>query len=133
MIEHRHAKRVALTKKISIYHRGNFVANCKAKNISLDGVALWAGPMQYHRNTMLDVKIDYDEKNSFDSIVLPAIVVHSSSDVLGLMFRQVDEQAQQIIRQLMKNGVDENSTDSLVAIAKGGDWRVDELGDLKSA
>lgn len=129
MIEHRHAKRVALSKDVSIYHRGNFIATCRAINISLDGLALWSGSFQYQRNTVLDVEISCDE-NSHDPVLLPAIVVHTSGNVLGLMFRQVDDQAKQFIRYLINNN-DENNAGALVAMVKGGDWSADELDGLQ--
>jgi hypothetical protein len=101
MIEHRHNKRVAASGKISIYHRGALVADCKMKDISTEGMAIWAGPLQYHRNTMLEVDINSPGSGSHHTLRIPAIVVYSATKVLGLMFTQVDEIAQLSLRQIM--------------------------------
>jgi hypothetical protein len=101
MIEHRHTKRVAAVEKISIYHRGILVADCKIKDISVDGMSLWAGPLQYHRNTMLEVEINAPNSDSQARLRIPAIVVYSAAKALGLMFTQVSEVAQQSLRQMM--------------------------------
>ena len=101
MIEHRHSKRVDVAQKISIYHRGTFVANCKIKDISTEGMALWAGPLQYHRNTVLELEVSTADEASSGSVRIPAIVVYSAAKVLGLMFTQVNESALQSLRQLL--------------------------------
>jgi hypothetical protein len=106
MIEHRHTKRVALVEKISIYHRGILVADCKIKDISVDGMSLWAGPLQYHRNTMLEVEINAPNSDSQARLRIPAIVVYSAAKALGLMFTQVSEVAQQSLRQMMNKAGD---------------------------
>ena len=116
MIEHRHTKRVAaVAEKISIYHRGMLVADCKIKDLSIDGMALWAGPLQYHRNTMLEVEIDRSTSDSPDRLRIPAIVVYSAAKVLGLMFTQVSEVAQQSLRQMMKKAAGKNSNQDRMA------------------
>jgi hypothetical protein len=101
MIEHRHTKRVAVSDTVSIYHRGTLVANCKTKDITVDGMALWAGPLQYHRNTMLEVEF-IDSHDSRQSLRLPAIVVYSATQILGLMFTQASDTAQTFLRKRMK-------------------------------
>lgn len=112
MIEHRHSKRVETTEKISIHHRGTFVAACKMKDISTDGMALWAGPLQYHRNTMLEVEIGEPHNITEDRIRIPAIVVYSDAKVLGLMFTQVNELALQSLRQILNTTGHDSSKQS---------------------
>ncbi|WP_455210044.1 PilZ domain-containing protein [Kaarinaea lacus] len=112
MIEHRHSKRVEKSEKISIYHRGTFVADCKIKDISTDGMALWAGPLQYHRNTMLEVEFSSPRTHSQESVRIPAIVVYSATKVLGLMFTQVNELALQSIRQIVNTAGNRSSKQS---------------------
>ena len=102
MIEHRHTKRVNLSTKVSIYHHGNLVADCKIKDLSLEGLALWAGPVQFHRNAMLEVEFRFQQNPKIVSVRLPAIVVHSASNVLGLMFSKMSATAHQGIRDLMQ-------------------------------
>jgi hypothetical protein len=100
MIEHRHTKRVVVSEEVSIYHRGTLVANCQMKDISADGMAIWAGPLQYHRNTMLEVEIKVPADQP-DSIRLSAMVVYSRNEVLGLMFGHVDETARALLRRFI--------------------------------
>lgn len=106
MIEHRHSKRVEIPEKISIYHRGTLVADCKIKDISTEGMALWAGPLQYHRNTMLEVEFSATHTGSQR---IPAIVVYSAAKVLGLMFTQVNDLALQSIRHFVNSTRDNGS------------------------
>ncbi|KPJ96061.1 MAG: hypothetical protein AMJ53_01530 [Gammaproteobacteria bacterium SG8_11] len=108
MIEHRHTKRVAVSENVSLYHRGTFVANCKIKDISLEGMALWAGPLQYHRNTVLQVELR-NRDNPQEIQQLSAIVVYSAAKELGLMFTQTNTAAQQRIRTIMNGAALENS------------------------
>lgn len=100
MIEHRHTKRLAVFKNASLYHRGTLVANCKIKDISIDGMALWAGPMQYHRNTMLEVELS-DASDPQQTLRLPAIVVYSAAKALGLMFTHPSDTANKFLRLFM--------------------------------
>jgi hypothetical protein len=119
MIEHRHTKRMAVAEKISIYHRGLLVADCKIKDLSIDGMALWAGPLRYHRNTMLEVELEVEiDRSTSDSpgrLRIPAIVVYSAAKVLGLMFTQVSEVEQQSLRNMMSTAVGKNSNQDRVA------------------
>lgn len=100
MIEHRHAKRVTVSDTVSIYHRGTLVAHCKTKDITVDGMALWAGPLQYHRNTMLEVEFTKGDELRQD-LRMPAIVVYSATKVLGLMFTRTSDEAQALLRARM--------------------------------
>jgi hypothetical protein len=100
MIEHRHTKRVAVSDTVSIYHRNTLVAHCKTKDITVDGMALWAGPLQYHRNTMLEVEFADGDKPR-KSLRLPAIVVYSATKVLGLMFTRTSDEVQAYLRARM--------------------------------
>ena len=109
MIEHRYTKRVAVSENASIYHRGTFVAGCKIKDISVDGMAMWAGPLQYHRNTMLEVELDNSEQGRQDKVRLCAIVGYSTAKALGLMFTQVNEAAQTKLRNIMLKAAVVNS------------------------
>lgn len=113
MIEHRHTKRVAVSEKVSIYHRGSVVAHCKTKDLSVDGMALWAGPLQFHRNTMLEVEFSTND-DSHEPIRLPALVVYSASRELGLMFTHSSHTAREYLRDLM-NKANWDRT--------GGDWK----------
>ena len=114
MIEHRHTKRVAISSKVSIYHRGTLVAKCKMKHISTDGMAIWAGPLQYHRNTMLEVEIktpasdlpsDSPSDSPSNNVRLAAMVVYSQNKVLGLMFGRVNETAKLFLRKFVDNAL----------------------------
>ncbi|MCG6968583.1 MAG: PilZ domain-containing protein [Gammaproteobacteria bacterium] len=102
MIEHRHTKRVAVSDTVSIYHRGTLVANCKTKDLSVDGMALWAGPLQYHRKTMLEVEFA-SGVDARQSLRLPAIVVYSATKVLGLMFTQSSNVTETYLRTRMNH------------------------------
>ncbi len=102
MIEHRHTKRVGVSENVSIYHRGVLVAYCKIKDLSVEGMALWAGPLQYHRNTVLEVEFGARDASQ-QALRLPALVVYSTARELGLMFIQASDTASQYLRRFIKD------------------------------
>ena len=120
MIEHRHTKRVAVSEKVSIYHRGTLVAKCKMKDISIDGMAIWAGPMQYLRNTMLEVEIKTPADDQQKSLRLSAMVVYSMNKSLGLMFGQVNDAAERALRTFINHASFTNNT--AISADKGSLW-----------
>lgn len=105
MIEHRHTKRVTVSDKVSIYHRGTLVATCEMKDISTDGMAIWTGPLQFNRNTMLEVEINAAAEDSPSRVRLAAMVVYSEEKILGLMFGQVTDTAKQFLRNFIQNAL----------------------------
>jgi hypothetical protein len=119
MLEHRHTKRVAVSDTVSVYHRGTLVTQCDIKDISTDGIAIWAGPLQYYRNTMLEVEINAPVAKApatkapaisqSNGVRLAAMVVYSQDKVLGLMFGHVNETAKAFLRQYIDNATDVNS------------------------
>ena len=95
MIEHRHRSRISTEKEVSIYHRGILVAECRIKDISAEGIAIWSGPIQYHRNTLLELEFAIEQDGKRRKFKQQALVVHSSADVLGLIFIESDQRSQQ--------------------------------------
>jgi len=108
MIEHRHTKRVQVSDKVTVYHRGSLVAMCDMKDISTEGMAIWGGPLQYRRNTMLEVEINVPSDDAPNNLRLMAMVVYSHDGVVGLMFGGVNKTARTFLRRFIDNALNGN-------------------------
>lgn len=87
-MEHRWSLRKRLTTNVLLYHHGIPVARCESRDVGLEGMFVNTGPLNYFRNTRLDV--EFSLRNPATGQVarcrLPAIVVHTSNQGLGLTF-----------------------------------------------
>jgi len=85
-MEHRWHTRHPTILDVLLHHENISEIHCKSRNIGRDGMFVETEYMAYRPHTTLQVEIQSSKGNSKQRHILPAIVVHSSSQGLGLMF-----------------------------------------------
>jgi len=89
-MEHRCNIRHPAVIDVLLHHKEISEIHCKTRDIGGDGMFVETGNMTYQPNTLLQVEIESNKDGVKQIHVLPAIVVHSSPDGLGLMFMQAN-------------------------------------------
>lgn len=97
-MEHRWNKRYPVTTEVKILHHAHAAVHGKTLDIGSNGMFIGAGPglVVYRRNTMLDIEfVAPASRHLKDSVRyrLPAIVIHSSNEGMGIMFREASSEA----------------------------------------
>jgi hypothetical protein len=87
-MEHRWNIRHPAVIDVLLHHKEISEIQCKTRNIGRDGLFVETENMTYQPNTLLQVEFESNQDGIKQIHVLPAIVMHSSPDGLGLMFMQ---------------------------------------------
>lgn len=87
-MEHRWHIRHPAVLDILLHHENISEIHCKSRNIGRDGMFVETDYMAYRPHTMLQVEFQSGQGKNIQMHTLPAIVVHSSPEGLGLMFMQ---------------------------------------------
>jgi len=87
-MEHRWSLRKRLTTGVLIYRHGIPVTPCESRDVGLEGMFVKSGPLNYFRNTRLDVEFSLNCPDTGQAVRyrLPAVVVHTANDGLGVTF-----------------------------------------------
>jgi len=95
-LEHRWNKRYPVTTDVTIHHHAHPLVHGKTHDIGPTGLFIEGVPVVYRRNTMLDIEFlaqDSHHQRPPQRHRLPAIVIHSSDEGMGLMFRETTAEA----------------------------------------
>lgn len=111
-MEHRWSDRISSSLEVSLFHNNIPVVACKTANISAHGMFVRTGPVAYARNSVLEVEFspgeysanegDAGRKRRPKKYRIPAYVIHQSKDGLGLMFRDDDSDAVDVMNMVMR-------------------------------
>ncbi len=87
-MEHRWNIRHSAKLKVLLHHEDISEVHCKTRNIGRDGMFVETEHMTYQPHTMVRVEFESNKGGATQRHNVPALVVHSSAEGLGLMFMQ---------------------------------------------
>lgn len=96
-MEHRWSPRKSTDRNAVIFIDGVPVAPGQLRNISQDGAFVLTRDSSYRRGMCLELEFILPSNRGFAWHRLPAVIMHSGNDGIGLMFRRFDDQAFQDI------------------------------------
>ncbi|WP_281291055.1 PilZ domain-containing protein [Thiohalocapsa marina] len=99
-MEHRWHRRVPIEIPVSLHFTDGAFGPGIAWNICQGGLFVHTS-MRAPCNGCLDVRLTVTSAHGPCSVRLPALVVHRNKDGIGLMFRGLDEQAENAVSQLL--------------------------------
>jgi len=99
-MEHRWHLRVPIAIPVGLHFNDGACGSGLALNLSEGGLFIRTS-MRPWRNGCVDVRMSVHCDDGDCSIRLPALVVHRTSNGIGVMFRELDEQAAAIVMQLL--------------------------------
>ena len=86
IIEKRRYARTSVPIIVTLYHNGIKLSKCKVKDISLEGICLFSGPLAFPTRTNLKIKFPNTKYTTGDLDYVNAVVVRNSLRELGLIF-----------------------------------------------
>lgn len=90
-MEYRWHLRKPLRLDVVLYYRGTRLLQCRAEDISQQGMFLKTGPAFFAKNVPVEVEFALeDAEGKAQTYHLRAVVVHGESDGIGVMFRDFD-------------------------------------------
>ena len=95
----RSALRIPLQQNVDIYRRGTYIGRGKTKNIHIDGAYINACPGTFSPNEVLQLRF-YLGENGQQPVYLKGMIVHGSSEGLGILFSYTDQQFKTLKRNL---------------------------------
>ncbi|HKJ21619.1 MAG TPA: PilZ domain-containing protein [Gammaproteobacteria bacterium] len=108
-MEHRFHPRRAIEIETVVFHRGVPAAICQTRDLSLGGAFVRTGPMSFYRHTPLEVELALDRGGLVEHHCLPAFVVRSDPQGVGLMFLNINSDARTAIRSALQAAGDESA------------------------
>lgn len=100
-MEHRWHLRIPIAFPVGLHFGDGACAQGTAVDIGSGGMYVRTA-MRPRRNGCVDVRMTVPCSFGDCSIRLPSIIVHGGGDGVGLMFRELDEQAEEAVRQLIR-------------------------------
>ncbi|MCF7989586.1 MAG: PilZ domain-containing protein [Thiohalocapsa sp.] len=101
MMEHRWHSRVSIALPVGLHFGDGAYAWGTAVDIGGGGMYIRTA-MRPQRNGCVDIRMTVPCSFGECSIRLPSMIVHRNQDGVGLMFRDLDEQAEEAVRQLLR-------------------------------
>lgn len=102
-MEHRFHPRRELQTEVTLYHRGEAVAICTTRNISLGGMLVHTAPLRFCKNLPLELELRAKPFTPGTRLRLSAFVVHDQGEGTGLMFHQLPTWARQMLSTVMRD------------------------------
>ncbi len=102
-MEHRFHPRRELQTEVTLYHRGEPVAICTTRNISLGGMLIHTAPLRFCKNLPVELELRSDPFTPAPQDRLAAFVVRDQGEGTGLMFRQLPPWARQMLSAVMQD------------------------------
>jgi len=95
-MEHRYYKRKPVKIDVMLYRRGRLVNVCRTRDIGIAGLFLETEASEYNKNSIIDVDfvVELSRRHKrFRTYRLPAMVVRTANDGIGLMFVNAESEA----------------------------------------
>lgn len=103
-MEHRWYRRVRANTDVLLYHNTQPIARRRLTNLSLNGMFVQPGCIEFCRNTTLEVDFELSFMGKTERCRIPALVTHSSYRGMGLMFEALDRQCSERLRRYLTQG-----------------------------
>lgn len=97
-MEHRFHPHAAVEAEAIVIHRGAPVAICLTRDLSLGGAFIRTGPLNFPRNTPLELDLALRTGEVIERHRVSALVVHSGAGGTGLLFLNTNAAARAAIR-----------------------------------
>ena len=102
-MEKRWCERIPVSINVVLVHQGNKIGKCRVKDISLRGICLSSGPLDFRKNTEVTISFPDTGKLYSNTNEINAIVVRNSREEICLMFDPpIPEMISPIINQAKK-------------------------------
>jgi hypothetical protein len=95
-MEHRCDKRKSVKIDVVLYRRGRLTDVCRTRDVGIAGLFLETGSVEYNKNSIIDVEfvVELSRRHKrFRSYRLPAMIVRTANDGVGLMFVKPEAEA----------------------------------------
>ncbi len=100
-MEHRWYRRVRANTDVLLYHNAEAVARRRLTNLSLNGMLVQPGCIEFCRNTTLEVEFELRLSAKVVRCRIPVLVTHSSYRGTGLMFEALDRECSDLLRRYL--------------------------------
>ena len=97
-MEHRHYPRLCIALEVAVFQRDQLLDSLKIRDISLEGLFLETGAVDFQQNDLIGLRINISGENHF----LRGLVIHKASQGVGVMLIDMSREAFQALFYLFK-------------------------------
>lgn len=98
-MEHRWNERVAYRQRVTLYTKNKPVEICTMRDISLGGMFIACGSSCYSKYDSIEVEFSLPVAHERKRFRLPALVMYSKGDGIGIMFKRIDLPSLRILQK----------------------------------
>lgn len=98
-MEHRWSQRKKLTASTIIFVKKLPVLVGRCANISRGGIFICTGETTIHQNCSVELELNFQNRR----LVVPAMLVHKSSEGIGLMFNEMKASTRSLLAKLLQS------------------------------